>query len=188
MLIEAYAPAPPPAHHPVSAKALAMELAPEAWQQIEWRQGTAEPDHYWLATLPADISFERMVDLTKLRWRIERDDLELKQELGLGHDEGRGWRGFHHHASLCIAAYGFLISEKDTFPPSGPTRARPGPRSRLPAGYRPRGSATALTTPHAKFNYHPAHPPRTNLDAYAAPMPMLRTNPSERRATNQMTQ
>ena len=60
-----------------------------------------------------------MVDQAKLRWRIERDYLELKQEVGLGHYEGRGWRGFHHHATLCIAAYGFLISEKETIPPSG---------------------------------------------------------------------
>ena len=47
-----------------------------------------------------------------MRWRIERDYLELKQELGLGHYEGRNWRGFHHHASLCIAAYGFLMLER----------------------------------------------------------------------------
>src|SRR5687768_16782410 len=52
------------------------------------------------------IDFERMVELAKPRWRIERDYQDFKQELGLGHDEGRGWRGFHHHASLCIAAYG----------------------------------------------------------------------------------
>src|SRR5207247_9310031 len=52
--------------------------------------------------------------LAKLRWRIERDYQELKQELGLGHFEGRGWHGFHHHATLCIAAYGFLISERET--------------------------------------------------------------------------
>ncbi|MET4121724.1 hypothetical protein ABIB85_008197 [Bradyrhizobium sp. JR1.5] len=57
-----------------------------------------------------------MVDLAKLRWRIERDYQELKQEFGLGHYEGRRWRGFHHHATLCIAAYGFLISERETIP------------------------------------------------------------------------
>ena len=37
---------------------------------------------------------------------------DLKQEFGLGHFEGRGWRGFHHHASLCIAAYGFLVAQR----------------------------------------------------------------------------
>jgi SRSO17 transposase len=64
---------------------------------IEWPEDEDEPTKYWLSTLPADISFEAHVDRTKLRWRIERDYQELKQELGLGHYEGRGWRGLHHH-------------------------------------------------------------------------------------------
>jgi SRSO17 transposase len=55
-----------------------------------------------------------------MRWRVERDYQELKQEVGLGHYEGRGWRGFHHHATLCIAAYGFL---PDNYRPRGSTRA-----------------------------------------------------------------
>ena len=49
-----------------------------------------------------------------MRWRIERDYQELKQEFGLDNFEGRNWRGFHHHATLCIAAYGFLIGERLT--------------------------------------------------------------------------
>ena len=124
------------------------EPAAEEWLLIEWPDGEAAPDHYWLSTLPADITFEHLVDLAKLRWRIERDYLELKQEVGLDHYKGRGWRGFHHHASLCIAAYGFLISETETIPPSGSARAS---RSAVPAGYRPRGAAVAL----------PAHVPNS---------------------------
>ena len=78
----------------------------------------SEPTKYWLSTLAGQTSpSARVVDLAKLRWRIERDYQELKQEVGLGHFEGRGWRGFHHHATLCIAAYGFLISERETIPP-----------------------------------------------------------------------
>jgi SRSO17 transposase len=76
-----------------------------------------EPTKYWLSTLPEDIAFQRLVELAKLRWRIERDYQELKQEVGLGHFEGRRWRGFHHHATLCIAAYGFMVSERETIPP-----------------------------------------------------------------------
>ena len=90
----------------------------EEWLLIEWPEGDAEPAKYWLATVPPDIPFDRMVDLAKLRWRIERDYQELKQELGLGHYEGRGWRGFHHHATLCIAAYAFLIAERARISPS----------------------------------------------------------------------
>ena len=110
---------------------------------IEWPEGEAEPTRYWLSTLPADTSFRRLVDLAKLRWRIERDYQELKQEVGLNHYEGRGWRGFHHHATLCIAAYGFLIAEQATIPPSEARCAALLQTPALPDGYRPRGSAAA---------------------------------------------
>ena len=123
-------------------KLIPEKLSPE-WLLIEWPEGEAEPTKYWLSTLPANISFRRLVDLAKMRWRIERDYQELKQEVGLGHYEGRGWRGFHHHATLCIAAYGFLIAERATIPPSGPRSAAPFQAPVLPNDYRPRGSARA---------------------------------------------
>src|SRR5580704_14764102 len=103
-------------------------------------KGAAEPTKYWLSTLPATTSLKSLVKMAKHRWIIERDYEELKQELGLGHYEGRGWRGFHHHASLCIAAYGFLVSERNRFSPSaraGHVGLRAAPP---PAGFRPRGS------------------------------------------------
>ena len=89
------------------------------------------------------MRFRQLVDTAKLRWRIERDYHELKQEVGLGHFEGRGWRGFHHHATLCIAAYGFLVSERETIPPSGTGSARLFKETAIPETYRPRGSAIA---------------------------------------------
>ena len=78
-----------------------------------------------------------------MRWRIERDYQELKQEVGLGHYEGRGWRGFHHHATLCIAAYGFLVAERATIPTSAPRSTALFATLVLLEGYRPRGSALA---------------------------------------------
>jgi SRSO17 transposase len=113
---------------------------PEEWCLIEWPADEPEPTKYWLSTLPATISRRALVNTAKLRWRIERDYQDLKQELGLGHYEGRGWRGFHHHATLCIAAYGFLISEREAIPPSGRRKALPVKEHPLPHGYRPRGS------------------------------------------------
>jgi SRSO17 transposase len=113
---------------------------PEEWGLIEWPADEPEPTKYFLSTLPASISRRELVNTAKLRWRIERDYQDLKQELGLGHYEGRGWRGFHHHATLCIAAYGFLISERGAIPPSGPSHAPIIKEPRLPDGYRPRGS------------------------------------------------
>ena len=163
---------------PAHGDATRSEPAAEEWLLIEWPEGDAEPDHYWLCTLPADISLERMVDQAKMRWRIERDYLELKQEVGLGHYEGRGWRGFHHHATLCVAAYGFLISEKETIPPSGPARTWRGTQPPLPVGYRPRGSAATFATPHAELNRNTAYPPRVDFGARTATMSLLRTDPS----------
>jgi SRSO17 transposase len=116
---------------------------PEEWLLIEWPKGEKEPTKYWLSSLPPDIGFARLVDLAKLRWRIERDYQELKQEVGLGHFEGRRWRGFHHHATLCIAAYGFLISERETIPPSATRSAGLLSPPVLSDRYRPRGSAIA---------------------------------------------
>jgi SRSO17 transposase len=122
---------------------LLPELIMPEWLLIEWPEGEAAPTKYWLSTLPEDVTFRRLVGLAKLRWRIERDYQELKQEVGLGHFEGRGWLGFHHHATMCIAAYGFLISERETIPPSGSRRPTLFAQASLPEGYRPRGSPLA---------------------------------------------
>ena len=116
------------------------EPYPEEWLLMEWLRGEAEPTKYWLSTLPSTTKIHALVKMAKHRWIIERDYEELKQELGLGHFEGRNWRGFHHHATLCIAAYGFLVAERNRFSPSaraGHLRfAAPGPAP----DFRPRGS------------------------------------------------
>jgi SRSO17 transposase len=112
----------------------------EEWLLIEWPKQEAEPTTYWLSTLPAKTALKSLVKIAKHRWLIERDYEELKQELGLGHYEGRSWRGFHHHATLCIAAYGFLNSERNRFSPSARVGhiglSAPGPRP----DFQPRGA------------------------------------------------
>jgi SRSO17 transposase len=116
---------------------------PEEWLLIEWPEGTAEPAKYWLSNLPPRTALKDLVHTAKARWVIERDYQELKQEIGLGHYEGRGWRGFHHHASLCIAAYGFLVAERCLFPPQARFTARRLKAPALPKGFRPRGAGPA---------------------------------------------
>jgi SRSO17 transposase len=116
------------------------EPHPEEWLLIEWPADEKEPTKYWLSTLPADTALVELVHLAKHRWIIERDYQELKQELGLGHYEGRGWRGFHHHATLCIAAYGFLVAERNRFSPSARIGHLGLPAPEPPPNFRPRGS------------------------------------------------
>ena len=146
----------------------------EEWLLIEWPENEDEPINYWLSTLAEDVSFRDLVDIAKLRWRIERDYQELKQEVGLVHYEGRGWRGFHHHATLCIAAYGFLISERETIPPSGPPPARFFPELDFPGSYRPRGSAAAAGAAHPQFNRNHAQTPDRRACQTPATVSMLR--------------
>jgi SRSO17 transposase len=126
-----------PAHRDYQA----ATARPEEWCLIEWPAGEAEPTKFWLSTLPAATSRTALVRHAMQRWRIERDYQELKQEIGLGHYEGRGWRGFHHHASLCIAAYGFLVAERVAFPPSAGRSTSLIQAPAVPETYRPRGAA-----------------------------------------------
>ena len=125
---------------PAHRDTLRTEPWPEEWLLIEWPEGTEEPSKYWLSNLPPRTTLKDLVHTAKARWLIERDYQELKQEIGLGHYEGRGWRGFHHHASLCIAAYGFLVAERCLFPPQRRfAHQRQAPA--LPRGFQPRGTA-----------------------------------------------
>ena len=134
------------------------------------------------------ISFRELVDIAKMRWRIERDYQDLKQEIGLGHYEGRGWRGFHHHGTLCIAAYGFLISERETIPPSGPRSAGMFAKPAISGGYRPRGAAAPAPTARPQLNRDRPLRNGGRDRADAAALPMLRPQISTKHATKFMTQ
>ena len=161
---------------------------PEETLLIEWPNGEAAPTKYWLANVDNKISFRGLVDIAKMRWRIERDYQDLKQEIGLDHYEGRGWRGFHHHGTLCIAAYGFLISERETIPPSGPRSSRRLAKPAIPAGYRLRGAAVATPTAHPQLDRQCPLRNGGRDRPDAAPMPVLRPHVPAKHATQLMTQ
>jgi SRSO17 transposase len=150
------------------------EQPAEEWLMIEWPADEAEPTKYWLSTLPADISFEELVDRTKLRWRIERDYQDLKQEVGLGHYEGRGWRGLHHHITLCIAAYGFLIAERAIFPPSGPSNPGTPATAFVSPGHRSGGTTAASRAAHSEFHCHAQTAAYHRAGQTSAALPLLR--------------
>src|SRR5258706_7183732 len=143
---------------------------------IEWPKGEAAPTKFWLATVDRNMSFRGLVDIAKLRWRIERDYHDLKQEIGLGHYEGRGWPGFHHHGTLSIAAYGFLISERERIPPLSTTFRRSNRkicRSQwLSTPRRPRSdrNATFPTRSPRSIACWPSRLQRPFIDASVAPV------------------
>ena len=156
---------------------------------VEWPAGEAKPTKYWLATVDRKMSFRGLVDIVKMRWRIERDYQDLKQEIGLGHYEGRGWQGFHHHGTLSIAAYGFLVSERETIPPSEPRSAGGIEKPALPSGYRPRGAPDQARAPRPQLDRHdPTLAGRRHRTNHATMPTLLRTQPSAKCARKFMTQ
>jgi SRSO17 transposase len=114
------------------------EPRPHEWLLIEWPTGEKAPTKAWLSNVSEEITLTDLVHLAKIRWRVERDYQELKDEIGIDHYEGRGWVGFHHHGALCIAAYAFLIAERARLSPPEPLAFLK--TTSVPRGFRPRGS------------------------------------------------
>jgi SRSO17 transposase len=139
---------------------LQTEMRAEEWLLIEWPEGEKEPVKYFLSTAPEYASLAQLVFVAKMRWRIERDYQDLKQDFGLGHFEGRGWRGFHHHATLSIAAYGFLMAQRLKMGLSGEAEVKKNFAQRqmpaVPADFVPRGSP-ARSAPCARLDHDAAH-------------------------------
>lgn len=129
----------------------------EEWLLIEWPEAEAAPTKYYFATLKRQTSLRKLVYAAKGRWPIERAYEELK-DVGLGHYEVRGWRGFHHHATMSIAAYAFLIMERGLFSPCGNHRPSRWPSASVSGGGRYNGPSN--TTGKAQPNFDCDHADR----------------------------
>ena len=155
---------------------------PQEWLLIEWPAIEAEPVKYILSTLPEGTPLRELVSAAYQRWRIERDYQDLKQDFGLGHYEGRGWRGLHHHASLPIAAYAYLMAERlidDKAVGNKKTFAECQVPA-LPKDYVPRGSP-ARAAACEPLDHHAAPP--TQLRAARMPRSVSLLRSSKQKTT-----
>lgn len=157
-------------------------LRPQEWLLIEWPTDQAEPVKYILSPLPESTPLNDLVSAAYQRWRIERDYQDLKQDFGLGHYEGRGWRGFHHHASLAIAAYAFLMAERliADKPVGGKKNFAERQVPALPEDYIPRGSP-ARAAARGPLDHDAA--PSTQLRAARTPRPVSLLRPRKQKTT-----
>jgi len=105
----------------------AAELA-MVWLLIEWPEEAEAPSKYWLSDLPEDISRRALVRWAKSRWAVEMNYREMKDHLGLDHFEGRGWAGWHHHVTMVMLAFAFVLGERLR-------RRKGGHRSAFPASW-----------------------------------------------------
>lgn len=89
------------------------------WLIAEWPEGEEKPTKFLLTTLPRKMTKKQIVRICKERWRTERMYEDLKGELGLDHFEGRSFTGWHHHISVVLCCYSFVVAERvRAFPPS----------------------------------------------------------------------
>jgi SRSO17 transposase len=144
----------------------------QEWLLMEWPMEEREPTKYWFLTLPKKTSLSRLVYAAKGRWPIERDYAELK-DIGLGGYEVRGWRGFHHHATMCIAAYAFLIAERGLFSPSPNRRESRFTQFGISGGQRPHDSANTNGAAQSNFDCDNADRIRSNYGQSCTSMPVL---------------
>ena len=99
------------------------------WLLIEWRDDEPEPANYFLSTLPEKMTKKQLIRVVMQRWRTERIYEDLKGELGLDHFEGRRFPGWHHHVSVALCCYAFIIAERvRRFPPSARRPMGDGPK------------------------------------------------------------
>lgn len=96
------------------------------WLMMEWLDGQPAPTKFILTTLPRRLSKKEIVRLIKERWRTERVYEEMKGELGLDHFEGRSFAGWHHHVSVVLSCFAFVVAERvQHFSPSQRRQAPP---------------------------------------------------------------
>ena len=100
------------------------------WLVIEWVEGEDKPTKFFLTTLPRRMTKKQIVRILKERWRTERVYEDMKGELGLDHFEGRSFPGWHHHVSVVLCCYAFVVAERVRhFPPSRGRRHQGGPHA-----------------------------------------------------------
>ncbi len=93
----------------------------DVWLLMEWEDGETAPTKFYFINLDPKIAMtkKKLVRLVKQRWRTERVYEDMKGELGLDHFEGRRFRGWHHHVSVALCCFAFVVAERcRAFPPS----------------------------------------------------------------------
>jgi SRSO17 transposase len=138
----------------------------EVWLLMEWRDGDTRAEHFYLATLPKKTSRKTLVRIVKERWRTERAYQDLKGELGLDHFEGRRFAGWHHHVSVALCCFAFILTEKvRAFSPSAlgarrsSTDRRP-PRATLPGFTHHGASGNRARHQHVATSLSPVPSPQ----------------------------
>lgn len=78
------------------------------WLLAERSVSRPEDLKYYFAWKLDAFSLEELVELSHIRWVIERFYQDAKGQFGLSHYEGRLWTGFHRHVALVMLAHCYM--------------------------------------------------------------------------------
>ena len=116
---------------------------------------------YYLSNLGPDTPLRSLAAAIKGRWVCEQAHQQLKQELGLGHFEGRSWTGLHRHALMTCMAFAYLQHLRLRTVRGRGKKVQPPPKRRT-------------TTPTKPARHAPGHHRATvRSPRHASPMPAL---------------
>ncbi len=127
----------------------------------------------YLSNAPVTTPPATFARLAGMRWPVEHAIKESKGEVGMDQYEVRGWRGWHHHMTMCLLAHHFLVRlrcraggkitrpHRAPGPPLAPGEPAPSAarRSDRPRP-RPGAAGAELRRPLLP---PPPHPPATRL-------------------------
>ena len=107
----------------------------------------------------------------------KRENCQVAVSLSLANHHASlpvAWRGFHYHVTLCIAAYGFLVSEREKIPPLRPCCTTRFEKLAVPEGDRSGGSTAEDRTPRPQLDRDDAEKIDHRACQHPFTMPMLR--------------
>jgi len=140
---------------------------PAVWVVLRRGRGPAAELKAFLSNAPADTAEETLVQRSAARWPVERGIEESKGEVGLDHDEVRGWVGWHHHVTLSFLAHHFLVQVRLRLGGKTPALTVPQVRALLQV-VLPRPTLTAQRARPAPVHPTP-EPQRSPLPSQAHP-------------------
>ncbi len=112
---------------PIADEGISRAEREVVWLLMEWEEGEEQPNKFYFITGSNHMTRKKLVRHIKQRWRTERAYQDLKGQLGLDHFEGRRFRGWHHHVSVALACYAFIVAEQaQHFPPAERKTSRDG--------------------------------------------------------------
>ena len=97
------------------------------------RRSVSDPAEieFFLAHAPDPTPIPELIAVAGMRWKIEENNGQGKDLLGLDQYQVRKWTPWHRHVTTCMLAHAFLAATRTTLENTNP--GKPHPPREVPA-------------------------------------------------------